>query len=319
MATLLAAAAAPAFGQATNVSYPPSRALNDIAAWIQRDTPLSLSQVVDVSPSAVTAVTSAAPMGETRGFLATVNSEAVDPAVVSHDGIASWSIPVEIDCGHSQARLGAMTGFRSRDLRSDPRTVRPADTAWISPVESSPLGSAIRALCDRDFHRPFAGRLKTAAKTHEPKPGPPPIVEVRPRRVAQAGAKPSPGDAAPNSTDAAPGAPQVPSRALSISIPARAASAVAIRLPKPKPPVGGGPHAVQIGASPNLADVQGLLTRFKKKSGAELGGLGAEIVTAQVDGKTVNRVIVSGFASITEAEAFCKKLVDARRACFIRR
>ncbi|THD56674.1 MAG: hypothetical protein E8A12_14285, partial [Phenylobacterium sp.] len=90
------AAAAPVFAQ--DVSYPPSRALGDVGGWLQRDTPVTLGQVVDVSPSAVTAITTSAPTGAPRGFLANIVSEAVDPQIIAHEGVASWAIPVEVDC-----------------------------------------------------------------------------------------------------------------------------------------------------------------------------------------------------------------------------
>jgi|SRR5579859_119206 len=339
LAAALVSGGFPALGQDLNVSYPPSRSLGDIANWLQHDTPLGLPQVVDISPSAVTAVTSAAPMGQTRGFLAALSSEALDPAVVSHDGIASWSIPVEVDCDHRQARLGAMTGYRSRDLESEPRIVRNADTTWVSPVESSPLGSAIRALCERDFARPFAARIKANTKS-EPKPGRVPIIEVRPKRIAQTTVKPA---AAPADTKKADPTPETPlagvkqlaqaqepsSGALSapeasapeppIAIAFSAPLAPAKAKPAFKAPVGGGPHSIQIGASPAASDIQGLLGRFKKKFGASLGGLSADMISAQVEGKTVNRAIVSGFVSTTEADNFCKMLAQAGQACFIRR
>ncbi len=323
LAAALTVGAAPAYAQQLSVSYPPSRALNDIAAWLLHDTPLTLSQVVDVGPSAVTAVTTAAPMGETRGFLANLSSEALDPAVISHDGIASWSIPVEIECEHRQARLGAMTGYRSRNLQSEPRIIRNADTAWVSPADSSPLGSAIRALCDRDFPRPLVGQVIAASRIPERKPGPPPIIEVRPKRVAKSDAKPD--AAASNSSDPAPAGPTAlaasgaPSPPLSIPIPDSKTPSEPMAAPKFKPPAGGGSHAVQIGASPTPTDIQSLLARFKNKFSADLGGLSADLVTAQVDGKTVNRAIVSGFVSASEAGAFCKRLANANQACFIRR
>jgi len=122
--TVASVAGAASAAWAADVTYPPSRALSDVAAWLQRDTPLKPEQIVDVSPQAVTAVTAAQPMGQTRGFLASIASEAVDPQMLAHDGIASWSIPVEVDCDRRQVRLGVMTGYRSRDLVSEPRTVR---------------------------------------------------------------------------------------------------------------------------------------------------------------------------------------------------
>jgi hypothetical protein len=57
-----------------------------------------------------------------------------------------------------------MTGFHSRDLRSEPKTLRPADTAFVKPTPNAPLGAVIRALCDSDFRRPLAGgRIKFVA------------------------------------------------------------------------------------------------------------------------------------------------------------
>jgi len=284
------------------ITYPPSRSLSDLAAWLQRDTPLAPSQIVDVSPQALTAVTSASPMGETRGFLANISSEAVDPEMLAHDGIASWSIPVEIDCDRRSVRLGTMTGYHSRDLKTDPRIVREADTGWVTPTPTAPLGSVIRALCDRDFRRPLMGRIKASA----PAPAPEPARPARPAVVAKAdppplalrpALHPNPPPAPAESAKAKPSKPSAP------AAPTPAAGAI----------------AVQIGASPSLPDIQGLLARFKKKFSGELGGLSTSVATVQVNGKTVNRALVAGFASAAQANAFCKTLSAAGQACFIRR
>jgi len=339
-----AALAAPALAQTPSVSYPPSRALPDIAAWLQRDTPLSPAQVVDISPAAVTAVTAAAPMGETRGFLANIASEAVDPQMLAHDGIASWSIPVEVDCDHRQVRLGAMTGYRSRDLRSEGRLVREADMTWVNPTPSAPLGAVIRALCDRDFKRPLAGRVKLAVNGAEPgkagskplRPGKLPVIVAPPSKPKPAPPATEPkaaGSGAPEAASAlAPTAPTptpaAPPPAPEAVKPAAAAPSPPVATPmasppkpkpKPKPPAGGGAFALQIGASPSVADAEGLIARFKKKFGPDLGGLVTSVATVQVDGKPVNRVLVSGFASSGEANAFCKTLEAAHQPCFVRR
>jgi len=321
--TAVAAAGAATVVWAADVTYPPSRSLSDVAAWLQRDTPLKPDQIVDVSPQAVTAVTAASPMGQTRGFLASISSEAVDPQMLAHDGIASWSIPVEVDCDRRQVRLGVMTGYRSRDLVSEPRVVRQADTEWVNPTASAPLGAVIRALCDRDFHRPLAGKFKVAAKGPEPKAGPPPVIEVRPKKAADAAAKPPPA-AADGAAPVAP--PPLRGHKPPVSIPIPGVAQTADATPaeaKPaaalKAPAGGGPSIVQIGASPSEPDAQALLARFKKKFAASIGGLKAEVVTAQVDGKTVHRAQLAGFANFAEANAYCKGLADAGQACFIRR
>jgi len=200
-----------------------------------------------------------------------------------------------------------MTGYRSRDLKTDARIVREADTAWVVPTATAPLGSVIRALCDRDFRRPLMGRLKASAPAPEPKQPKP----AKPVIVAKA-------DPAPPALRPALSPPATPAE----PAPAKPAPAQ----PKPKPaapsapaPAGGGAFAVQVGASPSLTDIQGLLGRFKKKFGAQLGGLSTGVATVQVEGKTVNRALVSGFASAGAANAFCKTLGAAGQACFVRR
>jgi cell division septation protein DedD len=301
LAALLLLSAAPAFSQDT-VSYPASRSLNDLGAWLLRDTPIQLGQVVDVGPSAVTAVTSASPMGSPRGFLAQVSSEAVDPQITAHEGVASWSIPVEIDCDRRMVRLGAMSGFKGRDLKSEGRAVRDADANWVTPVVNAPLGSVIRALCDRDYKRPFAGKKIAAAK---PVPAPPPA------RLAEAAP-------ALRSTLAAPKAPAKPAPEPKPQAVAKEAAPPKAAVAAAEAPKGGGVLAVQIGASPSKADVEALLAKFKKAHGDELGSLATDVATVQSDGKTVNRALIKGFASSGEAKAFCKKLEASGQACFIR-
>ena len=307
------AAAAPACAQTLPVSYPPSRALSDITGWLQRETPIAPGQVVDISPSAVTAVTAvtaAQPTGQPRGFLAAISSEALDPQILSHEGIASWSIPVEIDCDKRSVRLGTMTGFIGRDLKNDPKTVRDADANWVTPTTNAPLGAVIRALCDRDFHRPLIGKVKaTAGKPPEPAKPPPETI-----------AKADPPE--PKAPRAAPALrPTLPPAKPAAMAEAPSPTASSSKAPSSKvgPPAGGGAIAVQIGASPSKPDIEGLLGKFKKKFAGEMGGLSGSVATVEVDGKSVNRALISGFSSNAEASAFCKKLSAEGQACFIRR
>ncbi|WP_372785647.1 SPOR domain-containing protein [Phenylobacterium sp.] len=279
-ALALSATVAPAAAEGSAINYPPSRSLADVAAWLQRDTPISPAQVVDISPSAVAAVVAVTPTGEPRGFLATIDYEAMNPEIESHDGIASWSIPVQVDCDRRAVRLGMMTGFRSRDLQSDPKVLRPADANFVTPTPSAPLGSVIRALCDRDFRRPLmGGRFRTASK-------------------------------APDKAAKSPVAPA--------DAPAPAAA------PKPAKPVvktagTGSAVSVQVGASSSLPDAQDLLARLRKKSPALLAGLTTDVATVEVEGKTVNRALISGFATAVEAAQLCEKLKAGGQACFVRR
>lgn len=214
LAAVLALGAAPAAAQPAEISYPPSRAAGDIAAWLRRDTPISPSQVVDIGPSAVTAVVSAAATADPRGFRVIVNSEALNPEIESRDGIASWSLPAQVDCDRRAVRLGVMTGFSSRDLRTDAKVLRPADSAFVTPTPSAPLGAVIRALCDRDFHRPLvAGRLKAAAKAPQ---------AAKPAKTVVAPIEPQPA--------AAPKARTVAAASLSVQVGASSSQADAKRL-----------------------------------------------------------------------------------------
>jgi hypothetical protein len=209
-----------------------------------------------------------------------------------------------------------MTGFRSRDLTSEPRIVRQADSDWVTPTSSAPLGAVARALCDRDFHRPFAGHSRLAARA--PKAGP--SIPAAPMPV------PPPADAAVATAPRLPTLRTTPAPEPSAEAPVRTAHAKSAETKtaetgasKTKPPAGGGAFMVQIGASPSLPDLQRLLAKAKKKFADDLGGLTTKVATVQVDGKTVNRALITGFASNAEANAFCKTLSAQGQACFIRR
>ncbi|MFL5295462.1 MAG: SPOR domain-containing protein [Phenylobacterium sp.] len=285
------ALAAPAVAQ-TAASYPRSRALPDVAAWLSSDTPLQLSQVVDVGPSAITAVTMATPTGQPRGFQASIAAEALDPTISRQEEIVSWTIPVEIDCERRSVRLGDMTGYRARDLKTAPRVVRAADGTWVTPSSSAPLGAVVRAMCDRDFKRPFAGMKRVAAKTPEARPGPPPtVVNLQPPK----GETPLAAAVAANKPASPPPAAAAPVKH------------------------GDSPFVVQVGASPSQDDAQGLLGRVQKRFSAALAGLKADVVSAQVAGKTVYRAQITGFAGAGSASALCEQLKAGGQACFVRR
>jgi hypothetical protein len=279
-----------------NVSYPRSRALADVAAWLASDTPLLPSQVVDVGPSAVTAVTSSAPTGEPRGFLAHIAAEAVDPSIGRQEEIVSWTIPVEVDCEKRLVRLGDMTGFPSRDLKSAPRVVRAADNTWVTPSANAPLGAVMHALCDRDFKRPLTGITKAAAKP------PPEPAKARPVRTPPAGPPP------PVLTESPPTTAQ----------PLTAAATKAAK-EMPQPAHGASTVLVQVGASPSQDDAKGILSKLQKKFPDALKGFKTDVQAAQVDGKTVYRAVVNGFAGQADANTLCEQLKAGGQACFVRR
>jgi hypothetical protein len=312
-------AAAPAAAQSVGATYPKSRALGDVASWISTDTPLQLSQIVDVGPSAVTAITSVTPTGEPRGFIVSISSEATDPAIGKQEDILSWKIPVEVDCEHRTVRLGDMTGFPSRDLRSAPRVVRQADTQWVQPSSTAPLGAVLKAMCDRDFKRPFASASKvaTAKPPPEPKAGPPPVVvalnpPTKPQPLSSAAAgSPPPAPAASDKADAK----------TKLRGPVVAEAKAEPPAPKPARAVGHGssPYAVQVGASPSQDDAKALIAHVEKKFSGEVSGFKTDVVAATVDGKMVYRALISGFAGPGDANALCSQLKAGGQACFVRK
>jgi hypothetical protein len=323
-ALLAMAAATSASAQGVNASYPKSRALPDVAAWIASDTPLQLSQVVDVGPAAITAVTSAAPTGDPRGFLANIASEAVDPAIGRQEEILSWKIPVEIDCDRRAVRLGDMTGFRSRDLKTGARVVRQGDADWVQPAGSAPLGAVLRAMCDRDFKRPFASSVSVAAgapeKTRpEPPPGPPPqVVALKPPtkpQVLTAAANPPP-PVEVKASKPAPAETRFAAETKTLADPKPAA--------RPKPASvalahGASPYAVQVGATPSQDDAKGLMAHVQKKFPGDVAGFKTDVVAASVDGKTVYRVLITGFGGAKDASGLCDRLKAGGQACFVRK
>ena len=284
---LAAAGATPSFAQSTaSATYPASRSLADISSWLRTDTPLVASQVVDIGPSAVTAITASAPLGQPRGFTAQVSAETLDPTIGAQDLVLSWSIPVEVDCDRRVVRLGAMTGYPARDLHTSPRVVRDPDPDWVGPSPIAPLGAVMRALCDRDFKRPLLGgafRQTTSAKL--------------PKAVTKA---PEPASA------------PAPEPVVASTAPTPKAKAA----PKAGPAVAG--LAVQVGASPSQPDAKGLMGKVQKKFAGDLGGFSTDVVNAQVDGKTVYRAVITGFHASSEATALCEKLKGGGQACFVR-
>lgn len=292
---LTAAGATPAFAQSTAAAtYPASRSLADIASWLRTETPLVASQVVDIGPSAVTAITASAPLGQPRGFTAQVSAETLDPTIGAQDLVLSWSIPVEVDCDRRVVRLGAMTGYPARDLHSSPRVVRDADPDWVGPSPIAPLGAVMRALCDRDFKRPLIGGAFRQAAAGKP-----------PKMAATKAPEPASAPAPEPAVVAAAPTPKAPPAAKPVPV------------AKPGPAVAG--LAVQVGASPSQPDAKGIIGKVQRKFAGDLSGVSTDVVSAEVDGKTVYRAVITGFHAASEATALCEKLKAGGQACFVRR
>ena len=272
-------------------TYPASRATPDLVAWLRRDTPLDPAKVVDVSPSSITEVASSEPTTQPVGFVAILHAEALDATIEKAEGILSWAIPVELDCPAHKVRLGAMTGFPGRDIRYGPKTIRGPDDDWVTPAPKAPLDNVLRALCERGFQRPLAADARIAAQA-----APAPV------RTPAAASPPAPPPAQARATPVPPPPPRPALQA--VAPPAKSGSTVAT--------------AVQVGATPDTSEAKAILARVKGRFPGDLRGLKTDIVTVVLDGKTVYRVVISGFSASAEATGLCATLKAGGQACFVR-
>ena len=145
---------------------------------------------------------------------------------------------------------------------------------------------------------PKAETAKPALKVETPAVKPAPAVKA-------ATVKPEPAKAAPTKT-----AP--------VKAEAKAAAPAPASTPSPAAKAGGGVAAVQIGAfsSQTLAD-KGWSEAAALAPGPA-AGKGKSVEKVDVNGKTLFRTQVTGFASRADATAFCDKLKAAGKACFVK-
>lgn len=152
------------------------------------------------------------------------------------------------------------------------------------------------------------------------RPGPPtPTVVVTPPAPVPAPAPaPTLRPSIPSQPPASPPVAKPPPPALK-AVPVKPAAAKVAPEPAAKPPgAASGVAGVQIGAfsSQALAD-KGWNDAAAVAPGAS-AGKGKSVEKIDKDGKTLFRTTVTGFASRTDAAAFCDRLKAAGKACFVK-
>ena len=153
---------------------------------------------------------------------------------------------------------------------------------------------------------------------------PPPPVKVAPAPAAAPAAAPAqasalkpaqsaaPPPAKPATTPAAP-VSALPKPAAPAPKPAAAAPAT------PKPAAGAsGAAGVQIGAFSSKALADSGWNDAARISPGKIAGKGKTVEPVQVNGSTLFRTTVTGFASKAEAKAFCDDLKAAGKNCFVK-
>jgi hypothetical protein len=147
----------------------------------------------------------------------------------------------------------------------------------------------------------------------------PPPEEPQPRPAPSTAPVQSAGLPPAQTAPAAQPAPTPPpAKAPPAATPAPAPAKVVTPPAAPAPAASGGAAAVQIGAfsSAALAD-KGWNDAARIAPGAA-AGKGKRVEQIERDGKTLFRTSVTGFASRSEAQAFCDALKGAGKSCFVK-
>ena len=171
--------------------------------------------------------------------------------------------------------------------------------------------------------------VKVAAPKPSPAPAPAPLpatpVIVASNAPAQAPTKPAPPQPAP--VNVASAAPAQASRSAAAPPsetpkpprpPPPAAAAAAAAKPKPAAPAMTGHVAVQVVSSPVEAETRKKLAALQRKFGDTLRGAETRVESAQVNGHTVYRGVIAGFATRGDARAFCQTLKQGGHDCMAR-
>ena len=266
-------------------TFPTSLKGDALLGWLRRETDITPGQVVAVSPSAITAIVSSFPGGGGQGPRVVIRGEAVDRAAALRDGALSWHVSLNADCANRRVQLGETTGYAERNLLGPRQTLRPAEPEWRTPEPGTPMESAWRAACEPGFQRPLeAARSETAQA---------PIPTAPPDAPQYRAAPPAPAPAAE------------PTAAPQASEPERQPRGARVRAST---------VSVQVMASASEAEARAALARL----GPRLDGRETRVETAQVQGRTWWRALVTGFADRGEAARFCEALKADGQACFVR-
>jgi hypothetical protein len=286
IAAIAALAAASSLPSAT---YPAAIDRAAISAWLPRASGLTASQVIAVTASSAVAIVSRTrtPDGRTGVVLRALP---LTPEATARGGVLAWQMHLDVDCRTGAVRIGATTGFDSQRADGEGVALAPAQAAWRPPKSGTPLESARRAVCERDFQPPLvvAGQglaPPSSAPTARPAPAPPPaplLASLRPSLPAPF--------TAPNASLHGPS-----------------------RTTRARP----GLAAVQVVSSGDETETRQALARLQGRlAGQE--GLQSRVEPAQVRGRTVYRGMITGFGSREAAQAFCETLKRRGRDCLAR-
>jgi outer membrane biosynthesis protein TonB len=178
-------------------------------------------------------------------------------------------------------------GGQMQTLPSEPNFTPPPETPQARPTTPIVVAQAPPA--------------QPAPVTATPKAAPPPVATQAALKPAIPAAKPAPPPVQKVATAPAPPAKTAPP-------PEKKAA------PAPEPKAASGGARVQVGAVSSTA----LADKAWKEAVATGGGSGRGKAVEKIEGGSLYRTFVTGFASKGDAQAFCGKLQAAGKSCFVR-
>ncbi len=288
----LTVGAVPSMAQTS--TFPASLDREPLLVWLQRETDIQPSQVIAVTPQALTSILSTFPAGGGLGPRVVIRAEALNEEIRVRSGAMSWHVSLTADCEGRRVRMGETTGYPSRNLLGERKILRPAETDWRTPESGTALDHAWRAACEPGFSGPFRSSAVRLAQA-EGAASIPPREITTPKPVARPEPQSRPSPPAAAAASAAPAPPRPPP--IQIAVRSKASG-----------------FAAQVGSGPSEGDAKRLLAGL----GAALRGRTTWIESADVDGRTWRRAMVGGFVDGPDAVKFCAALKASGRACFVR-
>jgi hypothetical protein len=272
--------------RAQTASFPAALEREALLVWMQRETDILPSQVVAVTPQALTSVMSSFPNGAGSGPRLVIRAEALSSELQSRTGALSWHVSLNADCENRRIKLGETTGYSERNLLGERKVLRAAETGWRTPEPGTAVDHAWRAACEPGFAGPFKSSAVKLAQAESPRPS----------------AVPEPGPQTPPQARAV-----APVAAVAVARPA----IPPVTLPASAKSAG---VAAQLGAVGSDAAARALLVSLRGR----LAGRTTWVERADVAGRTWHRALAGGFADAAEATRFCAGLKAAGQSCFVR-
>jgi hypothetical protein len=197
---------------------------------------------------------------------------------------------------------------------SAPQSVMPSSpvpTQTLPPVAATPpiTGAPPPAIVPASPAPAPAAMPAAAEASPQAAPAGTPLPPRRPATAAVAAVEPATAAVRPAPAPAPASAPPVLAPALS----AAPASAPA---PQQTASVGAGDFAVQLAAPPTEQEARSLATRLVQRYGDALAGQEPDIIRAEVNGKTLYRIRVTGLDR-ESANTMCNRIKSAQGSCFV--